>query len=406
MRFDGYYVFSDLVGIPNLATRASRYLLYLVQHVAFGLKTLRSPAHSRFETHWFMVYGIGIFLYRVFVLALILWFVSDRYLLLGLIIAVWGAGMIVLRPLLKGLQGLLFGPLLAPVRARALVVTATFTVGVLLLMFVVPAPSWTQFDAVVWLPEKAVVRAGADGFVQALVAVPGSRVRQGMPLVRSEDPLASARLGRLKAQVQELHARYTALRRQDHAEAARVRDTLNSAEADLLRAQTEYGRLVAYSRADGHFQPRYGEDLQGRFVHKGEVIGYVTGTVQPRLRAVVRQDDIGRVQSDVRHLMARLVEHSAGLVPVRLTHVVPAATYQLPSAALGTAGGGDVPVDPADSSGRTTLARVFEVELTLPPGISAHPGARAQVRFEYSHAPLGIRWYRQLKHKIDERLAG
>lgn len=406
MRFDGYYVFSDLIGIPNLATRATRYLLYLVQRVAFGVKTLRSPAHSRFEAIWFMVYGPGAFLYRVFVLALILWFVSDRYLLLGLIIAVWGMGMIVLGPLWKGLQSLLFGPLLAPVRPRALMVSGMFTLGAFLLVFVVPAPSWTQVDAVVWLPEKAVVRAGADGFVQALLAAPGSRVKKGTPLMRNEDPLAGARLARLEAQVRELRARYTALRRQDPAEAARVRDALNSAEADLARAQEEYGRLVAYSGADGHFQPRYGEDLQGRFVHKGEVIGYVTGTVRPRLRAVVMQDDIGRVQSDVRRLVARLVEHSAALVPVRLTNMVPAASYQLPSAVLGTAAGGDVPVDPADSSGRTSLARVFEVELALPPGINAHPGARAQVRFEHSRAPLGIRWYRQLKQKIDRRLTG
>ncbi|MCU7810769.1 MAG: peptidase M50, partial [Candidatus Thiodiazotropha sp. (ex Notomyrtea botanica)] len=37
LKFDGYYVFSDLLDIPNLSTRSNRYLGYLVQHYLFGL---------------------------------------------------------------------------------------------------------------------------------------------------------------------------------------------------------------------------------------------------------------------------------------------------------------------------------------------------------------------------------
>ncbi|HHJ17383.1 MAG TPA: peptidase M50 [Gammaproteobacteria bacterium] len=405
MRFDGYYILSDMIGIPNLASRANRHLLYLLQRYAFGLKTLRSPAHGRYEAFWFMAYGIAAFVYRLFVLALILWFVSGKYLLLGLILAVWGGIVILLRPLLNGLRDLVSGPLLAPVRVRALLTSAAALLVVGLLVFVVPFPSWTQAEAVVWLPDNAVVRAGADGFVRDFLVSPGARVKEGTALVRSEDSLASVRLERLKARVEELQARYTALRGQDRAEAARVRDRLRSAEADLSRARAEYDRLVIFSEAAGHFEPRYGEDLLGRFVRKGETIGYITGAVQPRLRAVITQKDIGRVQSDVQHLQARLVEHSASLIPVRLIRVVPAAGRQLPSAALGTAGGGGVPVDPVDSSGRTALVGVFEVELALPPGIDAHPGARAWVRFYHSRAPLGQRWYEALRSKINQRLA-
>ncbi len=406
MRFDGYYVLSDVLGIPNLAGRAGRYLLYLLQRYAFGLSTLRSPAHSSQEARWFAAYGIGAFVYRLFVLALILWFVSDKYLLLGVIIAIWGGSLVLLRPLLAGLRGLLFGPLLAQVRGRALAISGGFAITLCLLLFVAPVPAWTQAEAVVWLPEKAVVRAGADGFIRAFMATPGGRVEQGAALVRSEDPLAGARLARLEARVAELRARYTALRSRDRAEAARVQDVLRSARAELERARSEFDRLVIYSETAGRFELRDGEDLIGRFVRKGEVIGYVVGTLQPRLRAVVAQDDIGRVRADAQRLRARLLEHTAGLVPVRLLQAVPAAGHRLPSAALGTAGGGAVPVDPADSSGRTALAPVFIVELELPPGASAHPGARARVRFEHSRAPLGQRWYRQLRAKINQRMAG
>ncbi len=405
MRFDGYYILSDLLAIPNLASRSGRYLLYLLQRHAFGLTALRSPSASRRESLWLLVYGIASFAYRSIVLVVVLWFVAGKYLLAGLLLAVWGAVLMFVRPLVRGLGALLFGPLLAPVRVRALSVSAAFLLATWLAVFAVPLPSWTQAEAVVWLPEKAVVRAGADGFVAEFVAAPGSLVRSGDPLVRSVDPLADARLRRLQAHRDELLARYTALRGSDRAGAARVRDTLRSVEADLARARLDYKGLVASSDVDGYFQPRHGDDLPGRFVRKGEVLGYVTGRVQPRLRAVVAQADIGEVRSGVERLRARLLERSDRTFPVRLAHIVPAAARQLPSAALGTAGGGSVPADPADASGRTALSAVFEVELALPPGIDAHPGARAIVRFDHASEPVGRRWLATLNAAIERRLA-
>jgi len=59
LRYDGYYVLSDLLEIPNLSNRSKEYLTYLVKRYAWGVKRARNPAHTAGERFWFVTYGIA-----------------------------------------------------------------------------------------------------------------------------------------------------------------------------------------------------------------------------------------------------------------------------------------------------------------------------------------------------------
>jgi len=87
MRFDGYYILSDLLDIPNLYFRANQQLIYLIERYGFGCKKAESPAHSRREAWWLGVYGLAGHIYRTFVFAVILFFLLSRYLILGVLMA-------------------------------------------------------------------------------------------------------------------------------------------------------------------------------------------------------------------------------------------------------------------------------------------------------------------------------
>ena len=47
LRFDGYYVFCDLLGIPNLASRSQRYYAYLGKRYLLGVPGSVSPVLAR-----------------------------------------------------------------------------------------------------------------------------------------------------------------------------------------------------------------------------------------------------------------------------------------------------------------------------------------------------------------------
>ena len=90
LRFDGYYILSDLLDMPNLHQHSAQHLKYLVESHAFGCKNCETPATTRREEIWFTTFGILSGVYRIFVFSMILLFVADRFLLAGMIMAVAG----------------------------------------------------------------------------------------------------------------------------------------------------------------------------------------------------------------------------------------------------------------------------------------------------------------------------
>ena len=94
----------------------------------------------------------------------------------------------------------------------------------------------------------------------------------------------------------------------------------------------------------------------------------------------------------------RLAERLAEVMPVVMQREVPAATYRLPSKALGSMGGGRIPVDPRDEEGVRTLQTVFQFDVTLPGDRPvSQVGGRAYVRFDHGAEPLARQWYRALR---------
>src|SRR5450432_3057909 len=67
LRYDGYYILSDLLEIPNLAQRGKDYLYYLVKKYAWNVRFARNPAHGPSEKFWLFVYAIASFVMRIFV---------------------------------------------------------------------------------------------------------------------------------------------------------------------------------------------------------------------------------------------------------------------------------------------------------------------------------------------------
>ncbi|MDN3276632.1 hypothetical protein QWJ07_20385, partial [Frankia sp. RB7] len=67
LRFDGYYVLSDLIEIPNLGARSTKYWAWLVDRFAFGLRD-EPPAAVAREKAWFVIYAPLALVYRIFML--------------------------------------------------------------------------------------------------------------------------------------------------------------------------------------------------------------------------------------------------------------------------------------------------------------------------------------------------
>ena len=401
LRFDGYYVFNDLVEIPNLGTRSNKYLGYLVQKYAFKVKDADSPANTTGERVWMVIYGIASFIYRLFIMFVIVTFIAGKFFLIGVLLAIWAIATQVLTPIGKSIYYLLDNPRLRYQRGRAVTLTLVTILILFALLFLVPAPNWTRAQGVVWVPEESQVRAGTDGFITKVLEPEDSQVSRTQPLIETKDPFLNAQVKVLQAQYKQLQAQLDSALTEDRVQTEIIREEMSALKAKLDRNSERERELLIRSPNKGRLIVPHIEDLPGHFVHQGQLIAYVVRPGEVTARVVVRQSDIAKVRQNTRGVQIMFAGWESEPVPVRILREVPAGTNKLPTAALGSTGGGPFAVDPRDSKGLTTLGRVFQLELSLPKDVQDDfLGGRVFVRFEHKSEPVGLQLYRALRRLL------
>jgi putative peptide zinc metalloprotease protein len=398
LRYDAYYILVDLIEIPNLAARSARYWGHLFERYLLSISQAERPEGSRAERAWFLFYGFASTVYRILVTVFIALFMAGQFFFIGVLLAIWAVAATVILPVVKALRHLLANPRLRKHRARSLAVTGGLGFGLAVFLFAVPMPYHSHVEGVLWLPEEAMVRASANGFLREVLVAPGSQVARGDPLIQSNDPTLIAQLRRSEAKVAELQAEYTAQFVADRGKAQIVREKLAAEQADLALVRERAAELVTRPRSDGVFIAPQVVDLPGHYHRRGELLGYVVGRTTPLARVVVPQEAVDRVRLTTDRIEVRAVDRPRLVLEGRVLRAVPAGGEYLPTAALGMEGGGDLAVDPRDSKGPKTLQRTFQFDIELA-GLEAmdHFGQHVFVRFDHRMEPLSVQWYRSIR---------
>lgn len=397
LRFDGYYVLADAIGMPNLATRSTRYLGYLVKRYLFGVRSLVSPATNAGERRWLIGYGVLSYVYRVVILVTIIFVVAQSYPTVGVLIAFWATGTMLILPILKHTKALLTAPELQRQRGRAVLLSVGTAASVAALVLSVPVPLTTLAEGVVEPPEHSELRAAHEGTISRLLVEPDTRVARDQPLIETEDPFLNARTRILAARLRELMIRRQVLQvEQKQVEVDILDEEIQVVRADLGRAREQAESLILRSPVEGVFLVAQPSDLPRRFVSKGDLLGYVADFSAPTVRVAVPQAAFGLVKHQTQSVSVMLASQLASPLAASVTRHVPAAVERLPSAVLGSMGGGPIAVDPEDTSGTRTMEDVFDVELALSAPVD-RLGMRVYVRFDHGREPLAQQWYRRLR---------
>lgn len=398
LRYDGYYILADLIEIPNLGQRSTRYLGYLLQRYLLGIATTESPVTAPGEKGWFLAYGPVAFCYRIAVLIGLVLLVSSRFFIVGILIAIWGAISLLLVPAVRRMTQFVNSPAARGRRARLVGTGGVLVLCAGLLLFILPVPLWTSTQGVVWLQEQSAIRAGTDCEVVELLAPVEQWVAKDAPLIRGADPFLETQIEIHQARLEELYASYNAQPLHKRVERNMLLEEIELVKGDLRYAEDKLEKLLVRSPAQGNFILVDARNLPGRFVKQGELLGYIIAEHRPTVRVVVGQAEFGLVRERLTGVQVRLAEQSATTLQAQVERIVPAADLNLPSAALGTAGGGDIPVDPADPEGMRALSTVFQLDISLPEQVkNPHIGGRVYVRLEHGSMPLAMQWYRSLR---------
>lgn len=398
LRYDAYYILTDLIEMPNLSGRATRYWEYLFRRYISGVRDAEAPTQKLGEKAWFIFYGPASSIYRIFVTIAIALFVATQFLVIGVLLAIWAVVTMIGMPIYKGLKYLFASPSLTRKRTRAVSITCGVLATLLVFLCFIPMPFRSNAEGVIWFADEAIVRASADGFVNELIVYPGQRVLKGQALLKLYDAELEAQVQIGEARVAELSAMYGAEFVRDKSKASVIREQLAAERAALLRAQERASGLTVKAGTDGVFVLPEAASMQGRFFRKGTLLGYVVEKGMPLARVVVDQNAVDMVRLSTEEVSVRHVHRTDTISTGKIVRFSPSGTEYLPSRVLSIEGGGQISVDPRDQSGAKTLQRMFEFDIELDSQLDRiFWGERVYVRFNHEMEPLARQWYRSIR---------
>jgi putative peptide zinc metalloprotease protein len=401
LRFDGYYIFSDYLEIPNLGQRANKYWGWLAKRFMFGVKGLESPAYDRREALWLGFYGLASYIYRLFLMVTIVLFVAQQYFFIGIILAIWALIGTLVWPNLKVLkQAWQDADIRSGGRSPALMLSIAAGI-VVVLLGVIPLPLTTSVEGVVQMNEQRRVLAEENCFVEQLHKQPGEVVQQG-------DLLLSCDNRQLRTDLQVLQQQYAEASAQrqgvwnNPVQLKIFDDELSRLNSELQESQARLESLRLYAQADGVWSLRNGADLPGSFIRRGDLIGHVLTTDNISVRGMVSETDIELVGEHVIAMHAlQASDLTRVLTPVNWS-VFPAATKEPVSEILTEAAGGSIMMDPSSSTTAQSLGRYFIVALEFESLPSTYVEERVYLQFEHDPEPMIYRLYRIVRRTFLE----
>ena len=391
LRFDGYYMLADLVEIPNLADRSSKYLFYLIQRYAFGLDAADSPATGRGEEPWLLIYALASFFYRTAVSLGIALFLAKRFLFFGIGLAIWALSTIIVQPAYRATKFLLYDRRLDGNRRRTFTAVGLAAAVLTFVLLVLPLPYGSVAEGVLWVPNQAEVRAQTAGFITRVGA--DTTVAPRTTLVELSDPIIASQLDVRKAQLSELQERYNAARLLDRVQAEILTEQINHVRQTINLLANRNAELDVRSDESGRFVSLHAADMPGRYVKKGELLGYVIGAKGRIVRTLVAQGDVDLVRNRTKRVSIRFASDLSKVYSGRVIREIPSAEQEVPSLALTTQGGGSIAIDPTSKLPKPqALFGLFQFDVAidgvLPNDLS---GERAYVLFDFGREPIAWR---------------
>lgn len=408
MRFDGYHMLVDGLDVPNLFQRSREQLKYLGERFALGVKNAEPAARTRKEAWLLPTYGVVSLVYWLMLMSTIIFFIAEQYLEVGIALAWIVFFTAIVLPLLKFAKYLVSSPRLQHQRLRA--VTSTAVIGGLAfaLLAGVPMPERVRVKGVLQASDFRELYSESGGTLVQVLVRPGSWVKAGQPLARLDNPeldheIRAARRQREQLLAQELQAVTMAVANLQPL--VRQRQAIEEKIAQLLQQQKQ---LIVLAPIEGIWSASELEASRGQWIGRGASLGTVVDDRSWRFVAVLPQVSTHLFEAGVVYSEIRIRGQQEFNVRSARTEIMPFEQGQLPSAALGMAGGGEIAVQSGDTKGLAAAEPFFRIHAQLPPLEQAQAlrrlhGRLGTMRITLPDSPLLVQWERGARQFLQRK---
>ncbi|MCC9604617.1 HlyD family efflux transporter periplasmic adaptor subunit [Blastopirellula sp. JC732] len=189
LRYDGYYILSDVMEVPNMRQKASTILQRYLSEWCLGLEQPEDPFLPQRNRLGFGLYTIASNIYRWVVMFSILYFLNQVFEPMGLkvigqTIALMGLWGLVVMPLWKFGKFMYVPGRMSQVKRKNVLATVAVAVGVVAGIALIPLPQWVNCPVEVRPENAEVAYVVVPGVLEEMLVQPGQKVEKGSQLAR------------------------------------------------------------------------------------------------------------------------------------------------------------------------------------------------------------------------------
>jgi len=405
MRYDGYYILSDLVNVPNLRQLATGELVGALKRRLLGVP-VASQARSTLERIGLIFFGVAATVYKTLVLTGICAVIAWKIPVVGLAAGVVYVGTVLSKSGLRLLRYVTLSDEVAPVRRRAVLVTVLLVVGAPLTLLLLPAPGAVEAVGTVARRDDRVVRAAETGFLEKPLLGEGDQVGAGQVIASLDNIDLSSTLRRQRAKIKQLRVQLYADAATDRRSAAVIQQRLDQARRVEREIQRHVQSLDIASPIAGRITNATSLAEVGQLIRKGQLVATISAGPWV-FRAVATADALSHgVPAVGERVDIRLAGDAAHLFGGTVLRVARAGSRKIDCRALTHLGGGWIAVAKETMEAEEPF---FQITMGIDPTEAdlLRPGMTGIVRFKRPHPSLAMHLFRRTLHFLDRlRLAG
>ncbi len=389
LRYDGYYMLSDYLEIPNLQRKSNEYTCGLFKRHLFTVKA-REPLPPWGQRVWLFFYSTLSNFYRIFVgfaiMLLVLFQLPEQLRLIGLIMGLGTIATFFIVPGFKLFKYLTVDPELHRKRIRAWAWVGSMGAILIFSLCIVGWPVAVRAEGIAEATSDLPVFVETPGFVQEILVKDGQYVEAGTPIIvlHNDDLITKFQQAIKAVEAQQVRARSAAAdaREQGPALALIERERV----LDLIKQKEELERQI------------------DRLTMRAPVAGRV---VSPRLHLAMGQyvqpgmEPLARVVED-RQLIVR------GLIPQGDEQLLEAARHEMIQSQIKAKLGDTIPSGKPMNEAISLVVRMIAEPNPprAPASLQAHASVLAEVAGKFSQVGSNDKGLSATGFSTRVRLAG
>ena len=412
MRFDGYFLLSDLLAIPNLYGKGGQWFAETSKQLAFGIpRQSQLPINERLAVS---VYGVLAFFWRI---SISLGLVIAASVLLqgaGLVLSALGVLIWFGMPIVKQVVSLTDPNAKFKINQQRTCISVACLVGLVVAGFYVfRAPATKSAPAIVQWSDEAIIRSDASGFVKVIHVAEGQAVAKGELLLELENPELANELVELtrlrdEARIQSRIHQQQGNQAMVQAETQRVYRLTDQ----IVEKQSAAKGLQVLASADGVVVQRSLANRLGSFVERGDQLLTIANLDSKEVVVSVDQSEYDATVW-LAGKQLRLMFPGKSAVDATLVSINPRASQEPTFPSLTATQGGSLPVRALSTASTSEnefnfelLSPRFDVTVAVPEdfGQQVLSGQRGYAYFESTEQSLASYLYLAACHWLESKI--